>query len=534
MRNIVITEHNGLFVELIDEFISKVEIFGTYFATLDIRQDSSVHTNLLQHLNEQYHILPPNYDQGSEEDKITALLSLKVDKNWHIEEDNVFSDTLQVMKGIKQIQKENGEEGCNRYIISHCMTALNVIEVFTLFKLSGWKESEINVDIIPLFETIEDLQNAESIMRMLFENKYYRKHLSKRSNKQTIMLGFSDGTKDGGYLMANWRIFQAKEKLSALAREYNIDALFFDGRGGPPSRGGGKTHRFYASMPNTIEDKEIQLTIQGQTVSANFGTIEAAQYNIEQLINAGVADDVTNDKVAAFTLEEAELFERLAQESYQAYNALKSHPDFLEYLSKASPLKFYGDTNIGSRPAKRNSASKLNLNDLRAIPYVGAWSQIKQNVTGYYGLGSALQKMEQQGHWKALQNLYKKSLFFRALLDNSEMSMQKCFFPLTQYQSKHPIYGKIWSMIYEEYLLTEKMVLQLANKSELMEDFPVEKLSIQMRERIVLPLLTIQQYAMNRVSEIEEKSSKSPFKSLYEKMIMRCSFGIINAGRNSA
>ncbi len=531
LRKIIVNEHNGMFVNIVDVFISKVEIFGTFFATLDIRQDSSVHTKVLTALNKEHHIFSKDYQALTDEEKQKELLRLKPIKDWALK-DEVLADTQDVMKIIKKIQQQNGEEGCNRYIISHCETAVHVMEVFALFRLSGWSAEKLSVDIIPLFETIEDLQNAEKVMKELYENKVYKKHLAQRNKRQTIMLGFSDGTKDGGYLMANWRIYQAKETLTALSRQYGIDVVFFDGRGGPPARGGGKTHRFYASMGKTIEDKEIQLTVQGQTVSANFGTVDAARYNIEQLINAGILDDVTEEKVPPFTNEEVQLFEELSVESYKSYDTLKSHPDFLEYLTKASPLKFYGDTNIGSRPAKRNLSAKFNLNDLRAIPYVGSWSQIKQNVTGYYGLGTALKIMEERGRWKDLKKLYSTSLFFRALLDNSEMSMQKCFFPLTQFQSKNPVYGEVWNMVYEEYLMTEKMVLRLAGKSELMENYPVEKMSVLMRERIVLPLLTIQQYAMHKLSELEAKSATE--KAVYEKMVMRCSFGIINAGRNSA
>ncbi|MCU7694565.1 phosphoenolpyruvate carboxylase [Haoranjiania flava] len=533
LRDVVQRDHNGLHISMIDQFIARVQIFGTFFATLDIRQDSSVHRELVRCLNEKFHLLPKNYDALSEEEKIEALLKMKAEKDLAYPNET-FEDTLKVMKTVKQIQKENGEQGCNRYIISHCETALDMMEVFALFKLSGWNMHKLSVDIVPLFETIEDLQNAEKVMKQLYENKVYSKHIAQRGNNQTIMLGFSDGTKDGGYLMANWRIYQAKEKLTALSRQYNINVLFFDGRGGPPSRGGGKTHRFYASMGETIENKEIQLTIQGQTVSSNFGTIDSAIYNIEQLINAGIVDDVSDEKVKAFTEKENALFEELANESFRSYTELKSHPYFLEYLSHASPLRFYGDTNIGSRPAKRNASSKINMNDLRAIPYVGSWSQIKQNVTGYYGLGTALSVLEKKGKWKELKALYSSSLFFRALMDNSQMSMQKCFFPITRHQSEHPVYGEVWEMVHEEFLLTEKMVLKLAGESELMEKYPVEKMSIQMRERIVLPLLTIQQYAMHKVSEINARHSDSDFKSTYEKMIMRCSFGIINAGRNSA
>jgi phosphoenolpyruvate carboxylase len=199
-----------------------------------------------------------------------------------------------------------------------------------------------------------------------------------------------------------------------------------------------------------------------------------------------------------------------------------------------SPLKFYAETNIGSRPTKRGAGAKLTLQDLRAIPFVGAWSQLKQNVTGYYGLGTALKKMEDKGAFQDLKLLYNRSAFFRTLIDNCEMAMKKCFFPLTAFLADHPTYGEIWRSIEGEYELTKKYILMLSGETELMANYPIEQISIQMRERIVLPLTTIQQYAISKVREMEEKNIQSPLKGGYEKLVMRCSFGIINAGRNSA
>nr|MBP7558777.1 phosphoenolpyruvate carboxylase [Chitinophagaceae bacterium] len=389
-------------------------------------------------------------------------------------------------------------------------------------------------DIVPLFETIDDLQGAADVMRKLYSNSVYRAHLQRRSDRQTIMLGFSDGTKDGGYLMANWSIYKAKEMLTSVSREYGIDVIFFDGRGGPPSRGGGKTHKFYASMGKNISNKEIQLTIQGQTVSSNFGTTDSAQYNMEQLLNAGISNDLFQTRSYTLSKEEEGLIQELSEAGYEAYKELRDHPYLAEYLLHASPLRFYSETNIGSRPAKRGGGSGLSLKDLRAIPFAGSWSQLKQNVTGFYGVGSALQLMESQGKFAAVQRLYKSSLFFKTLLDNCEMAMSKSFFPLTAYLSKHKQYGEIWQKIFNEYELTRQYLVKLSGRSELMADYPVDQLSIQMRERIVLPLLTIQQYALTRIREFEEQLVQSPMKEVYEKLVMRCSFGIINAGRNSA
>jgi phosphoenolpyruvate carboxylase len=533
MRETLITQHNSLFLYLLENFINKVEIFGLFFATLDIRQDSSVHQKVFEAIASKTKALPENYLKLDEKNKMLALSKISASIEARLLENELYSDTIEVTKAVKKIQSQNGEEGCNRYIISHCTSALNVMEVYALFLLGGWKSNSLKVDIVPLFETIEDLQNAAAVMGALYADKTYRKHLQLRNNTQTIMLGFSDGTKDGGYLAANWGIYKAKEALTKISKDNGIDVVFFDGRGGPPARGGGKTHKFYASMGNNISSKEIQLTVQGQTVSSNFGTIDSAQYNIEQLINAGISNELFSSRKIGMTDAEEKLITQLADESYVAYAALKNHPQFLEYLTDASALKYYAETNIGSRPAKRG-VGKLTFNDLRAIPFVGAWSQLKQNVPGYFGVGTALKKMKDAGKWKEIKHLYQHSLFFKTLMDNCEMAMKKSFFPLTSFLSKHESFGEIWNIIFAEYELTMKMVLHLSGHTELMEDYPVENLSIQMRERIVLPLATIQQYAITKMREAEEQKIKTPLKDVYEKLIMRCSFGLINAGRNSA
>ena len=233
------------------------------------------------------------------------------------------------------------------------------------------------------------------------------------------------------------------------------------------------------------------------------------------------------------TKQEA-LLQELADESFKAYKELKNHPQFLNYLAQISPLNFYSETNIASRPTKRSKAARLSLEDLRAIPFVGAWSQLKQNVPGYYGMGIALEAMEKKGKFAAIKTLYQQSQFFRTLIDNCEMAMKKSFFPLTAYLSDHPKYGELWYLIYDEYERTKKYIFQLSGNHELMADYPVEQLSVQMRERIVLPLTTIQQYAMSCIRGMDEHGGNEERRKNFEKLVIRCSFGIINAGRNSA
>ncbi len=532
IRQVLTERHNDLFINLVDEMMGKVELFGLFFASLDIRQDSSVHKPMIEYLAKNTDVLPKNYKQLSEEEKINALSQISATVEPESLKNELYRDTLQTVRTVKTIQKFNGREGCNRYIISHATGPLDLMEVYAFFLMSGWKKNTLEIDIIPLFETVDDLQRAAGVMGDLYKNKVYRKHLEKRNNVQTIMLGFSDGTKDGGYLMANWSIYKAKEQLTAISREQGIDVIFFDGRGGPPARGGGKTHQFYASMGKQISSREIQLTIQGQTVTSNFGTIDSARFNLEQLIHAGISNELFNSPKRVLDQKEEALFQELADASYDAFQVLKNNPLFLEYLSYASPLKYYGKTNIGSRPSKRSATAKLSLDVIRAVPYVGSWSQLKQNVPGYYGLGSALEKLEKAGKWKDLQHLYKDSMFFKALLDNCEMSMKKCFFPLTAFMAKHPQYGEIWKMLHREFEKTRAYLLKLSGNKQLMEQYPVDRQSIEMRERVILPLVTIQQFALTQVRENE--TTDQELRKAYEKLIVRCSFGIINAGRNSA
>jgi phosphoenolpyruvate carboxylase len=529
IRSILIEKHNSLFLNKVNNLLNKVNLFGLFFASLDIRQDSSIHRKLVEQISEKTSILPRNYKSLSQEAKIQALQSI----------DSLFLDTdldketFDTLMAIKTIQKFNGPEGCHRYIISHTTSALDVMEVYGLCLMTGWKKEKISIDFVPLFETIGDLQSAGEVMRVLYENEIYLQHLKRRNSAQTIMLGFSDGTKDGGYLMANWSIYKAKEELTRISREYDVKVVFFDGRGGPPARGGGKTHQFYASMGKNIANKEIQLTIQGQTISSNFGTMDAARYNMEQLMHSGISNALFSSRDITLSKQEEELLQELSDESYEAFNVLKENPDFLEYLDYASPLRYYAEANIGSRPSKRKSG-KLNLNDLRAVPYVGAWSQLKQNLPGYYGVGIAFEKLAAAGKWEDIRNLYRHSLYFKTLIDNCEMAMSKCFFPLTAYLSKHPKYGELWNMFHDEFERTRKYVLLLTGKSDLMGDKAADKLSIHMRQRIELPLITIQQYALTMIREGANKNADASESKIFEKLVMRCSFGIINAERNSA
>ena len=539
IRNVVVEEHQSLYVNEINNLINRVHLFGYYFATLDIRQDSRIHhavfSTVIDHLIKTgTSSFPDNYHDLSEKEQIKILAKANdTITNLEVFEDEMVYNTLKTIAIIKDIQACNGEPGANRYIISNNQTALNVMQLFAMLKIVAFKD-KLTVDIAPLFETITDLENAPSVMEQLYTNKEYMAHLRSRGSKQTIMLGFSDGTKDGGYLMANWGIYKAKELLTDMSRKYDITAIFFDGRGGPPARGGGKTHQFYASLGPTIEDKEVQLTIQGQTISSNFGTLESSQYNLEQLISSGIKNRLASDK-NKMSDDDRIVMNDLAETSYQTYKDFKSHPMFIPYLERMSTLKYYAKTNIGSRPSKRGNSKGLIFSDLRAIPFVGSWSQLKQNVPGFFGVGTALKKYEDSGTFFKVEQLYKNSKFFKTLLENSMMSLTKSFFDLTKYMADDEEFGAFWNIIYSEYITTKTLLLKLTGYKELMENEPAGKASIEVRESIVLPLLTIQQYALKKIQELEKQGFKDTDElQVFEKIVTRSLFGNINASRNSA
>lgn len=538
IRQIIIEEHNSLYLDDVNLLLQKINQFGYHFASLDIRQNSHVHNQVFDEIisflkREKAAYFPEDFDFLTEEEKMDVVSKLNYDLSQHIFEKEITRTTLDTIKLMRSIQKTNGEKGCNRYIISNNENALNVIETFSLFRLMNWENP--TVDIVPLFESVDDLQNAHQIMEKLYQNKAYRKHISERKEKQTVMLGFSDGTKDGGYLMANWSIFKAKEMITEVSRKYGIRVIFFDGRGGPPARGGGKTHKFYASLGSTIENQEIQITIQGQTISSNFGTLDSCRYNLENLLSAGVANQVFNKDENNLSDSDKAIIDELATIGYQKYLDFKLHPKFLPYLENISPLKYNSKTNIGSRPSKRNTDDKLNFSDLRAIPFVSAWSQLKQNVPGFFGVGAALKHFEETNQWEKVQDLFDNSLFFRTLLENSMMSLAKCFFPMTAYMKDDKEFGEFWQIIYDEFLETKRLLLKIAGHKELMENYPDGKASIAIREQIVMPLLAIQQYASSQIHEMKRNDNiDEKLLDVYGKLVTRALFGNTNAARNSA
>ena len=528
VRLLLVEKFENLYLIDLDKLIVKVKVFRTHFASLDIRQDHIVHVDCVEQILKSNGIIEKSVDELDESRLIELLTVDYIDIPDDANLEGLVLDTIKNISQLPTLQKYNGEQGCHRYIISNSEDIYSVLFVFGLFR---WihKSENISFDIIPLFETMVGMEVSESVMEQLYNLKSYNSHLQSRNKKQTVMLGFSDGTKDGGYLKANWSIYKCKEVLSKVSRRNDISAIFFDGRGGPPARGGGKTFNFYAARSAEMANNDIQLTIQGQTITSTYGTSEKFVFNAEQMVSSGLLS-LKSDGSAEISNSQRSLLEELSELSYEKYISLKEHPKFLPYLENMTTLKFYSKTKVGSRPGKRSKTDKLTLGDLRAISYVGSWSQLKQNIPGYYGVGTAISTLSDAGRMGEMQQLYKDVPLFKTLIDNSMMSLTKCFFELTSYMSNNAEFGQFWNMLFEEYTLSKNMILELTQMSELMETEQRSKQSIQIRNEIVRPLLLIQHYALQMINSGADPQNME----IYEKLVVRSLYGNINASRNSA
>ena len=527
VKSVLIEKYNSLYLDELDSLIDKVNIFRTHFAALDIRQNHDAHYQTVQEILKKAGYIKQSLSELTPDELTGILLHENIQIHPDLYPDELVKDNIVNIAQLKLIQEKNGEEGCNRYVISNSEDIYAVLFVYALFRWCGWETDSLTFDIIPLFESMEGMKNAASIMQQLFEIPEYYAHLERRGKTQTMMLGFSDGTKDGGFLMANWSIFKTKENLTAVCNQHGIKAIFFDGRGGPPARGGGKTHRFYAAQSPRIANHEIQLTIQGQTITSTYGTKEHFILNCEQLLTAGLSNNYFA-KENEISQASRQLLDRLSEISFRKYTELKNHELFLPYLQYKSTLKYYNQANIGSRPAKRGNDKKLEFKDLRAIPFVGSWSQLKQNIPGFFGIGTALKTLADEGNTEQLLELFRKVPFFKALILNSMMSLSKSNFNLTAYFAKDPVYKDFWQILFDEYRLSKEMVLLISGYNILMEEEPVTRNSIDIREHIVLPLLVIQQYALQKTE------LRNEYLDIYEKIVQRSLYGNINASRNSA
>lgn len=549
LRRIIINDHQRLFLDELDDFIVKVHLFGFYFASLDLRQSSDVFLQTLREVvaqrgealalsaGERNLVASAQTCQDLPMDTLERLLERGFDEPGDLEYElsPLGQDTLDVLRLVPAIQASNGELGLHRVVISHTRGPEDVMVVLLLARWAGMVPEHGRLDVVPLFESIEDLDRSESILHRLFSSPAYRTVLDHRHQRQVVMVGFSDGTKDGGYLAANWSIRKAKRRMTALGRARGIRMVFFDGRGGPPARGGGNTHRFYRSRDASIEQWENQLTIQGQTISSNFGNPEMASYHVEQLFTANIENLLSPAQEEDPGKEFLPLLNELSASSLAAYRELRDDPCLIDLLAHASPLPLFDYLTIASRPVSRRASAPFDLENLRAIPFVATWSVLKMQISGFYGLGTALARIIDEGRERELQRLHQQSRFFRALLDNAAMSLVKSRFDITAHLEDDARLGSLWRKIRDEADRVEASILRITRHPWLLANDPLIRASIRFREEIVFPLLVIVHDAFARYHVHLDRGTQNSADAIHaRKMALKGIAAVINATRNAA
>ncbi|HIE1916416.1 TPA: phosphoenolpyruvate carboxylase, partial [Streptococcus pneumoniae] len=380
---------SGDFVEL----LQAVEIFGFYLASIDMRQDSSVYEACVAELLKSAGI-HSRYSELSEEEKCDLLLKeLEEDPRilsaTHAEKSELLAKELAIFKTARVLKDKLGDDVIRQTIISHATSLSDMLELAILLKEVGLVDTErARVQIVPLFETIEDLDHSEETMRKYLSLSLAKKWIDSRNNYQEIMLGYSDSNKDGGYLSSCWTLYKAQQQLTAIGDEFGVKVTFFHGRGGTVGRGGGPTYEAITSQPlKSIKDR-IRLTEQGEVIGNKYGNKDAAYYNLEMLVSAAINRMITHKKSDTNTPNRYEaIMDQVVDRSYDVYRDLVfGNEHFYDYFFESSPIKAISSFNIGSRPAARKTITEIG--GLRAIPWVFSWSQSRVMFPGWYGVGS--------------------------------------------------------------------------------------------------------------------------------------------------
>ncbi|MBI3960721.1 MAG: phosphoenolpyruvate carboxylase, partial [Chloroflexi bacterium] len=454
-----------------------------------------------------------NYRALPEEEKV-ALLVDEIRSQRPLTAQLNFSEatneTIALFRLIQTAQERIGPQAIQTYIISMTTSVSHLLEVLLLAKDAGLFGE---IGVVPLFETIEDLQNAPAIMQQMFETPIYREHLARRGNSQQIMIGYSDSNKDGGYLRANWMLYQAQKELAQVCEAHHMRLTLFHGRGGSIGRGGGPANRAILAQPPGSIRARIKITEQGEVISNRYSNEVIAHRHLEQLVNAVL---LTSGKRPDFPKEAewAAVMEETSRRAEKHYRALIHQPNFLRYFHETTPLDQINQLNIGSRPAKRKATS--GVSDLRAIPWVFAWSQSRVNLPGWYGLGAGIDNwLQEKGDVVAserlqlLREMYSEWPFFRTVIDRAQVSMRRADMPIASLYASltdEDVRAAIFTSIQAEYARTERAILAITGQAALLDNEQWLQRSINLRNPYVDPLNTIQAALLKRIRSEPEAS----------------------------
>lgn len=497
------------------DLIRLVESFGFYLMHLDVRQESTRHSQAVSQIL-QLCGAHGDYDSLDEDERI-SLLSGLIEKQCEgmefdaAELDDANRETLDVFKVIEKMHGEISPKALGEYVISMTHQASHVMEVMllaTLVGLAGKDKDEwfCKIRISPLFETIEDLSHIESVLARLFEDDTYRQLLHASGNMQEVMLGYSDSCKDGGILASSWQLFEAQQKVMRLADAHQIDCRLFHGRGGTIGRGGGPTHESILSQPEGTVHGQIKFTEQGEVLSNKYSNPETAVYEltlgITGLMLASRYQILPGESTA--TEENMAIMREIMAYGEDSYRQLTDHTEgFLDYFYEATPVSEIALMNIGSRPSHRKKGDRSKTS-VRAIGWVFGWAQARHTLPAWYGIGSALSQWigDDPERLKTLQTMYQNWPYFKALLSNTEMALYKADMRTAKEYAElcvSPETGqRIFEMVRNEYDRTLELTLKVSNMDQLLDDIPPLALSLMRRDPYLDPLNHIQIMLLKR------------------------------------
>ncbi|HGR8931267.1 TPA: phosphoenolpyruvate carboxylase [Streptococcus pneumoniae] len=523
---------SGDFVEL----LQAVEIFGFYLASIDMRQDSSVYEACVAELLKSAGI-HSRYSELSEEEKCDLLLKeLEEDPRilsaTHAEKSELLAKELAIFKTARVLKDKLGDDVIHQTIISHATSLSDMLELAILLKEVGLVDTErARVQIVPLFETIEDLDHSEETMRKYLSLSLAKKWIDSRNNYQEIMLGYSDSNKDGGYLSSCWTLYKAQQQLTAIGDEFGVKVTFFHGRGGTVGRGGGPTYEAITSQPlKSIKDR-IRLTEQGEVIGNKYGNKDAAYYNLEMLVSAAINRMITQKKSDTNTPNRYEaIMDQVVDRSYDVYRDLVfGNEHFYDYFFESSPIKAISSFNIGSRPAARKTITEIG--GLRAIPWVFSWSQSRVMFPGWYGVGSSFKEFINKNpeNIAILRDMYQNWPFFQSLLSNVDMVLSKSNMNIAFEYAKlceDEQVKAIYETILNEWQVTKNVILAIEGHDELLADNPYLKASLDYR----MPYFNILNYIQ---LELIKRQRRGELSSDQERLIHITINGIATGLRNS-
>ena len=539
----------GLKCQQLENLLTQVEIFGFNLTQLDIRQESTRHSDAIGEILEYLGILETKYDELTEDEKIAWLTIELQTRRPLIPAQLPFGDKtneiVSTMRLLRSLQEEFDCNICQTYIISMCRSVSDVLEVLLLAKEAGLYDPGTaigTIRVVPLFETVEDLQRSRQVMRNLFSLPLYRALLAGgyaayedgeqeesstlNPNLQEIMLGYSDSNKDSGFLSSNWEIHKAQKSLQQIAEEYGLSVRIFHGRGGSVGRGGGPAYEAILAQPGKSINGRIKITEQGEVLASKYSLPDLALYNLETITTAVIQASLLRagfDDIEPWN----EIMEELAARSRSHYRDLiYEQPDFIDFFNQVTPIEEISQLQISSRPARRPSGKK-GLSSLRAIPWVFSWTQTRFLLPAWYGVGTALQEFINEApddHIQLLQCFYRKWPFFKMVISKVEMTLAKVDLQMARHyveelskpEDKHRFY-QVFNQISSEYYLTKNLVLGITGNERLLDGDPVLQRSVQLRNGTIVPLGFIQVSLLKRLRNSKTNASSGVIHSRYSK-----------------